>query len=386
MITKWLQYADSNHYTLNECSLAKDDIAEAFPQLRFSPESAPLMCTMIDEDLFAIDVNTNFGHTSLPMAFNFVSQRHLHRVRKLAHGVIDKYVDDYMLFSHDSEIARDQALNQDGIKQAFGDAAIEPDKNVQPCKAANIIGWFVDLTKESIRPNDKGIDKLLFVFFFVDEHQPQPLRVYQLMASLAERYSCALRGFRCFVDPIINMTRKWNSRNSFTKRKADSNARFAIEMWRTVAILLWISKDSFSVSLRLFATPKTYPHDTIIKTDAAPWQISAGILDEERRIHHHVKFPLPFVDPDNKFQNVKEFLGVILCLILVHTILKPTRLVRILWVGDNTSALKWAENSKCASRAAQYANIIFVWLQIYKPMQVISTEHCQGIHMGTSTP
>ena len=145
MATKWLRYCQQHGYQWSECSLAKDDIAEAFPQLCFSPDSAVLVCTNIDDTLVAIDLNGNFGHTSLPMAFIFASQPHLHRVRKLVDAEVDKYVDDYMIFAGDSQISHAQKTNQEGIKAYFGDNAIEPDKSVPPTKATNIIGRYINL-------------------------------------------------------------------------------------------------------------------------------------------------------------------------------------------------------------------------------------------------
>ena len=34
-----------------------------------------------------------------------------------------------------------------------------------PTKAVDVMGWRIDLDKETIRPNDKGIRKLFFVLF-----------------------------------------------------------------------------------------------------------------------------------------------------------------------------------------------------------------------------
>jgi hypothetical protein len=337
---------------------------------------------MIDEELYSIDLNGNFGHTSLPMAFNFVSQRHLQRVRSLVDGVIDKYVDDYMMFSHDSTIDHVQSTNQECLRALFGPASVEPSKIVPPCKAANIIGWYVNLTTGLVRPNDKGINKLLFVFFFIDETQPQPLKAFQLMSSLAERYSLAIKGMRSLIDPITNMTRKWDARHPFSKRKADSSARFAIEMWRVVSILLWLDKDAFSVPIDQIAYSYVYTHDIAVITDASPWQLSAALLDVVPSPREHTAFLLPFSDPDNKYQNVKEFQGIILALLLILIVVKPSKPLRVLWVGDNVAALKWASDNKCSSRAAQYANIAYAWFQIYASIQVTCTRHCAGIDMG----
>jgi hypothetical protein len=382
MATKWLRYCEQHGYKWSECSLAKDDIAEAFTQLCFSPDSAVLMCTSIDDEFFALDLNGNFGHTSLPMAFNFASQPHLTRVRGLVDAEVDKYVDDYMIFAHDSKINQAQEINQQGIKAYFGDAAIELDKSVLPTKTANIIGWFVNLLSGRIRPNDKGINKLLFVFLFVDERSPQPLKVFQLMSSLAERYSQGIRGMRAFVDPITNMTRNWSSRKHFTKRQADSNARFSIEIWRVVAILLWIDKDFFSVPIESFACGHSFPVNFKTKTDASPWKLAAALLTMSNQVIAYATLLLPFKDPENKYQNVKEFLGGLLGCILASVVLKPTSPVRVQWIGDNTSALTWAKENKCSSRAAQYANIAYTWFQVYSHTQLHTTQHCAGVDMG----
>jgi hypothetical protein len=91
---------------------------------------------------------------------------------------------------------------------------------------------------------------------------------------------------------------------------------------------------------------------------------------------------LPYKDPENKFQNIKEFSGGILGCILASIVLKPSSLLRIHWIGDNTSALTWAENNKYSSKAAQYANIAYTWFQVYSQVHLHNTEHCAGIHMG----
>jgi hypothetical protein len=316
------------------------------------------------------------------MAFNFASQPHLTRVRGLVDTEVDKYVDDYMIFAHDSKIKQAQEINQQGIKAYFGDAAIELDKSVLPTKTANIIGWFVNLLSGRIRPNDKGINKLLFVFLFVDERSPQPLKVFQLMSSLAERYSQGIRGMRAFVDPITNMTRNWSSGKHFTKRQADSNARFSIEIWRVVAILLWIDKDFFSVPIESFACGHSFPVNFKTKTDASPWKLAAALLTMSNRVIAYATLLLPFKDPENKYQNVKEFLGGLLGCILASVVLKPTNPVRVQWIGDNRSALTWAKENKCSSRAAQYANIAYTLFQVYSHIQRHTTQHCAGVDMG----
>jgi hypothetical protein len=187
---------------------------------------------------------------------------------------------------------------------------------------------------------------------------------------------------RAFVDPITNMTRKWATRNSFTKIIANSNARFAIEICRIVAILLWIDKDFFSVPIESLAWGYTFKIHYKTKTDASPWKLAAAIFDMDDRMLAYTTLLLPYKDPDNLYQNVKEFSGGILGCILASTLLKPSSLTRVQWIGDNTSALAWADGNKCSGRAAQYANIAFTWFQVYSNVQLQTTKHCAGVDMG----
>jgi hypothetical protein len=112
------------------------------------------------------------------------------------------------------------------------------------------------------------------------------------------------------------MTRKWATRNSFAKIQADSNARFAIEMWRVVAILLWINKDFFPVPIESLAWGYMFLIHYKIKTDASPWKLAAAIFSMDGHMLAYTTLVLPYKDPDNKYQNVKEFSGGILGCIL----------------------------------------------------------------------
>ena len=97
------------------------------------------------------------------------------------------------------------------------------------------------------------------------------------------------------------------------------------------------------------------------------------------RVIAYATLLLPFKDPENKYQNVKEFLGGLLGCILASVVLKPTSPVRVQWIGDNTSALTWAKENKCSSRAAQYANIAYTLFQVYSHIQLHTTQHCAGV-------
>ena len=96
----------------------------------------------------------------------------------------------------------------------------------------------------------------------------------------------------------------------------------------------------------------------------------------------HGVFRLPFDDPSSDTQNLKEFLGYILFLLLVHFCVPRGQLRLMAWVGDNTSALSWAESHKVKSTAGQSSNLIEAWLLIYTDMWLTGTTHNPGHLMG----
>ena len=60
----------------------------------------------------------------------------------------------------------------------------------------DVIGWRIDLNKETIRPNDKGIRKLFFVLFVLVDNNAKswPLVHVQILSSLFENIRWELLG------------------------------------------------------------------------------------------------------------------------------------------------------------------------------------------------
>jgi len=84
-------------------------------------------------------------------------------------------------------------------------------KQVQPCIETSVIGWQPNLLREDVRPNTKGVEKLLLYFAIVDLAQPQRVEVWQRLASLAERYPCGIRGMCALVTPLHALVTAHNS-------------------------------------------------------------------------------------------------------------------------------------------------------------------------------
>ena len=52
------------------------------------------------------------------------------------------------------------------------------------------------------------------------------------------------------------------------------------------------------------------------------------------------------------------------------------------WINDNTGALKWAQNHKCATEASPYACLAVSQLHQRAKISIRATTHRAGIHMG----
>ncbi len=133
-------------------------------------------------------------------------------------------------------VENDQKLAHEVIKGAINEEALCKNKTIPKTKLTDMIGWRVDLTNETFGPSIKGINKMLVSFFFVDYNKPLSCKVFQLLASLAERYSAGISGYSAFVSPLHARTAKRRH-----LKKPSASARFCIDMWRIICILLYIN-------------------------------------------------------------------------------------------------------------------------------------------------
>ena len=120
-------------------------------------------------------------------------------------------------------------------------------------------------------------------------------------------------------------------------------------------------------------------------SDASPWKLCAVLKDANDATIAWTTMTLPF--DSAAFQNIREYLGLLLGLLLINAAARdglvsldkdPT----IIWEGDNTSALSWAESGKVKSLGGQMANLAVVWSQLYGGFSIDSSIHLAGIHMG----
>jgi hypothetical protein len=360
----------------------KEDIDGCFPQLFLHPRSALLSSLPLPNGLLYIHINGYLGASCMGMAWDVVGRCIDETISTSIRGVIHRYCDDFMGLGTFENCLHDQTYVQQFCRDVIGRDAINKSKTIPPSKQADILGWRIDLEAESIRPSDKAIDKLVFVFFHIDSKAAHPLRVWQLLSSLAELYSNGIIGMRSYVRPFHHMVAKFKGRTNFSIAPS-SAARLCIEIWRIHVFLLWSNPTLVTVPLyHLIDKPLLQPM-AIVMSDAGPDMVSCFLYDINGSLLAWSTLQMPFQDPDNLHQNLREYLGYITAVLLGLRIFVSDSSLRVFHCrGDSKTALSWIRDNMCRSASAQYAGIIWAWLQIYARVVISDTSHVAGTLMG----
>jgi len=218
-----------------------------------------------------------------------------------------------------------------------------------------------------------------------------------VLAGVAERYATGLIGMKAFVAPLHHMKMKCGIRSILSGRSgtaaADSSAKFCIEMWRAEAILLWHDRESVAVPMRHMAgTAVAQKVEYRTESDAGPEGIGAVVYDARGRMLAYTSYRLPWTrDKRNLYQNQREYIGLIVAMILLHKVCHETargrellcrETVSVQFTGDNTTAQAWIEKEKCSSRCGQFSSMAVTWFQIHSQLRIVDTVHKEGVKMG----
>ncbi len=384
ILRSWISFCQHHNVLLSDCLLWKDDVESAFPQLNIEPSSALMFATRIDDELIFINSSGLFGWPSMPMAFGVISRALERKVNSVISGISIFFCDDNnALFLRDSAFS-DQALAQEAMRQVLNPSAVSSSKEITPRLVGDIIGWTIDLSNGTMRPTTKGTEKIFYAFSSVDTSRKISLKTYQCLAGLSQFYSLGIVAMTAFVAPLHKMCSAASKHN----RLPSSEAKFCIEVWRIVAILLYTDPTFLNVKITAVTghTVKEnlyLSHTIVFISDASPWKLGAGLYcSTSNTLIAYTSFPILFVDPHNKYQNIREYLGMLLCLMLVRVIFPSERVMIGKWINDNKAALKWAKTAKCSSICGQAANIVVSWFQIHSGINVVESEHKAGINMG----
>jgi hypothetical protein len=363
---------------IDEILLWKEDVAGAFSQYDHFADDVILLTFPITALLVLIYLVGMFGWTGSPFVFGVFSRAFQRRANSVMTGELAVYVDDFMAASPRHQASADQLLTQRLVVQAFGPDGINFAKSVLPSRCTDFIGWLIDLDTESIRPNQKGIEKIVMAFFSFDMTAAHPLRTYQVLASLACRYSRGILGMRPFVQPLYAMTRGSNKSNA--RRSATSAVKLAVAMWRAMGLVLLNNPSALAIPLpSLIRDPSSW--EVYIISDAGPRGLGVAVYSRENnKCLAHLSYRLPFDASDPKFQNAREFQGLILGIVVLLRL--GIRHTPFQWRGDNVAALSWARGETCRSSAAQASFLMYSWLSIISGNQLVRADHQAGTSMG----
>ena len=382
ILSKWRLFLFEQQVPLSNCRCFKDDVSSAFCQFDFNPAASKLLAVLLGNILFLFLVGL-FGWTGAPIVFGLLS-RALERLicRTISRGCFVLYVDDIIALVLVSDAVRSQQLVHACIVNIFGPGSVELSKSMAPAVVQTIIGWFINLVDETIRPSDRGIKKLIVAFFSVDSASLVSLHLCQVLASLAQRYSLGLRGMRCFVQPLHRMVAKFKN-NSFIKTRLSSAAKFCIVMWKAVGLLLFLNPDCFNINMWSLLPSISLP-SLVLTSDAGPLALGVTIVDPvSNRVVAFSNYLLPFDSSDPKYQNAREYMGFLFS-ILVFCVFNGSgaRGSRLAWRTDNRAAQAWVERSMSSSSAAQTALLAVTILTLRLRFDLVDVSLIPGVSMG----
>ena len=356
----------------------KEDVKGAFAQNNIDPLLAWVSAMMLSASIVIIFICGFFGYNGQPLVFNVFTRLINQALGDKINGGLFMYVDDLVGVAHMDEADKDQLMAQEFLVGLFGENALASD-NTLPTQAVDVIGWRIDLVEESIRPNDKGLRKLFFVLFALIDNEAKywPLVHVQVLSSLFERYSLAIIGMRAFIAPINTLLSHKPDMHPNAQRKVSAAARFCVVMWRAVTLIMLVNPDALSVPISSVVQSEGASIDYRATTDAAD-SIGLVVYNNLNELVLVTSYKLPFSAHDSSFQNAKEFMGLLLAMILVKIKFNPPKGTTLALKGDNIASLTWIEENKANSPSAHMAFIAYSWVVITTGLRVESVAHIAG--------
>jgi len=367
--------------------LLKSDIKSAFAQFLYHCESARLLTFHIGVGLVFIYLVGLFGWAGSPQVFGILTRaivRLIYR-RFTSQNLIaetDGYCDDFITFAPAEEAQIVHRIVNSSITDTCGEGQVCEKKDVPPCMEGDVLGYWVNLKSEDIRPNQKGINSLAKSFLLQPKAGLYTTKQYQSMASLACRYSRVMKGFRPMVSPLYRMI---NKRRKSHRVAPSEDAQTAIMMWQAVTICLLISPERLAVPVRSLLNMIKSRHFKII-SDAGPRGLGLAIYDVEGLCIGFVSYRLPFDASDPAYQNAREYMGFLLGKILLFKLRIANNEVSFDisadWTGDNMSSLSWVRKAACRSSGALLAFLAEAWFSTMYDITTGLVSHRKGVDMG----
>jgi hypothetical protein len=376
-------WSETTKHGADNLELWKLDLAGAFNLMSFHPSSAQLLAFELTGGMSVVHVTGMFGWAGTPYCFQVVT-RVLSRLCTLpgrGGGRCLWYVDDCMGISLRSELAQDVERTVETIEALLGTGAVAPDKHDRGRRLV-CIGWCFDLDTMTVTISRRNLLKGLYSFFSFDLDSKVTLHLVERMASLASRYAMLCPQMKPFTSQLYKLIPGYDGNHS-KLRTLSLIARVDVVMWRSFLCLLHFEEARFARSLSSFVP---HPATVLFGYDASLTGFGAGVstfnsVTSKWEVIAYARLPMPYpVDAnDSAFQNTNEYLGIMLCLLLVKQTGCVAKGFTFNVVGDNTTSLAWCRNERVNSILARRANIGFSLLAVDLDASVADTEHIAGV-------
>ena len=235
-------------WQLHELRGIVEDNKGAFNAIRVDPASVSLVCMRVSEHFCFIPTSNGFGITSTPSAWDTLCKVIDYNIKSTIFGILYRWTDDRAIVTHIDFLDHDrQILHAENVRM-FGPDPYPLDLDKSQAGAVIVcVGYSLKFIPGTISPNEKGVKKLLVVFFVADIQSGSfwPLKFCQKVASLADRYSHVILGMRGFASVFYTLLRlpddeasTDNRHRAFSVRYPNSAHRFAVMLWRCVVLTL----------------------------------------------------------------------------------------------------------------------------------------------------
>jgi hypothetical protein len=395
IVYDWDERRKSLKMKWSEWHMMREDVETAYPQLRLSDASALLMAVMISATLIAIFLTGTFGWTGLPMAYDIVGDAMLRCIKKKALGVHHVYTDDFIGGGSLEMLLHDKPIVIDVIRKTFNKDAWSLVKSIGPTQYGEALGWLFTFREGKVRPRDRAIRKLTAAFYSFRIGQALPIKQWQSLASIANHYAKGTTCLEPFVSPLYKMTQK-KGFGGLSHVVPSPQATLCIEVWRVALHLWWRNPSAFSVPLDKFVRMSYKFKELSIPSpihfsisDASTPKLAAAIYEPgTNNLIAWTQYTLPFAYTETHkailYQNNREYLGVLLILLLASVIRNPDDpdSFSLSWCTDSTTAKAWVDHNKSSSLASQSTAISITWVQLLHRIQIESTSWRPSVEMG----
>jgi len=369
----------------------KDDINMAHNQQKYSVDDVFRTCSEIAGfGLTIVNTRCQFGDNLASGVFDIIARGADEEIislcsESLVKSINIRYVDDTNSFSPETDAPRAQGIVQEVWEKILGeDIAINMKKRELPTKIVVNIGFKINLLNGSIRPDDKGLEKLFIVFFCVFKlFDPMSLVERQVVAGTAQAYVKCMKGMAEFVDPL----HKFCVGSEWEVRSANASQRQCAQFWQAALMGTFRDYSKWEIPLeivgRTHKDSKVKPHYKFISDSS---ELASAIFIYSNKTNELLAWSRVFFTDWKKdcikggsAQNMREFMSVIFMMIMLSQSDIPSNNAIVEIWGDNTAALAWADGDHRCKSGERYSQLAFIGLSLCVQSTGIFTHHTTQI-------